>query len=110
MKQFIFRRVFVLALIACTVPASRAASRSQREHGAELFNANGCLHCHVMGKVGGHKGPDLSGVGRSVKPIAIRNQIIDGGNGMPAFGDVFEAKELDDLIEYLRSCRVKPQK
>jgi ubiquinol-cytochrome c reductase cytochrome b subunit len=101
--------LFVFTFIAAA-SAAFASSRSQREHGSELFNANGCVHCHTIGSVGGSKGPNLSGVGRTVTPAAMRKQIADGGKGMPAFGEILQPKELDDLIAYLRSCTAKPQK
>jgi mono/diheme cytochrome c family protein len=101
-------------LLLCTLilpaTAAQASSRSQREHGSELFKANGCAHCHTIDKVGGNKGPDLSNVGRTAKPAAIRKQIVDGGKGMPPFGEILQPKELNDLIAYLRSCTAKPQK
>jgi mono/diheme cytochrome c family protein len=107
MKQFFSGCALVLVLLALAVPTARASSRKQREHGAELFNANGCLHCHMMGKAGGNKGPNLAGVGRKVKSATMRKQIVEGGKGMPPFGNILEPQELDDLIAYLRSCRTK---
>ena len=101
---------WLLLVFAIAAASAHASSRSQREHGAELFNANGCLHCHTMNKVGGNKGPDLSGVGRTATPAAMRKQIADGGKGMPPFGEILQPKELDDLIAYLRSCTARSQK
>src|SRR5512142_1808608 len=99
--------VFTLMSAASAVHAS---SRNKREQGAQLFNANGCVHCHTIGGVGGNKGPDLSGIGRTATPTAIRKQIVDGGKGMPPFGEILQPAELDDLIVYLRSCTAKPKK
>jgi len=93
----------VLLLAAWPLPAS---SRSQR--GAALFAASGCQHCHSMNHVGGHKGPDLSDVGRTVKKAALRRQIMEGGRQMPPFEDVLEPAEVKDLVAYLHSCREKP--
>jgi len=87
-----------------------ASSRSQREHGAALFASNGCGHCHSIHKVGGHKGPDLSGVGRTMSKDKIREQILRGGNEMPSFTDDLQPAEVKDLVAYLRSCREKPIK
>lgn len=110
MKRYLHGCFLVLFLIAVASPAALASSRKKREHGQELFKTNGCLHCHTLGDVGGHKGPNLSGIGRKYKPDRIRKQIVEGGNEMPPFGDVFEKKEIDDLVAFLRSCKAKPQK
>lgn len=96
-------------LLATTSTSAVAASRAQREHGAQVFNANGCLHCHTMGSTGGTRGPNLSGIGRTAKPEEMRKQIVQGGKGMPAFGEVLQPNELDDLIAYLRSSKAKPK-
>ena len=87
-----------------------ASSRSQRARGASVFSVSGCQHCHTIGNVGGHKGPDLSGVGRRKSKAALRQQIVYGSKVMPAFGDDLEPNELRDLIAFLRSCREKPAK
>jgi len=84
-----------------------ATSRSQREHGAQVYAANGCQHCHTIDRVGGHKGPDLSSVGRAAKKSAIRKQIVYGSKIMPAFGDMLSPAEINDLVAYLRSCKAK---
>jgi mono/diheme cytochrome c family protein len=85
-----------------------ASSRSQRARGAAVFSQSGCQHCHSIGNVGGHKGPDLSGVGMRKSKAALRQQIVYGSKVMPAFGDDLEPNELKDLIAYLHSCRQKP--
>jgi mono/diheme cytochrome c family protein len=97
-----------LCLLLAAVSQAFASSQGQRDRGAAVFAANGCGHCHSIHKVGGHKGPDLSGVGRSLSKSRIREQILHGGNEMPAFVDDLETHEVDDLVVYLRSCREKP--
>jgi cytochrome c2 len=74
------------------------------------FPSSGCQHCHTIGSVGGHRGPNLSNIGRTAKKAAIRKQIVNGNNVMPRFGDVLNSYEIDDLIAYLHSCREKPAK
>lgn len=91
-------------------PFAIASSQSQRERGASVFAVSGCQHCHTINNVGGHKGPDLSGVGRRRSKAAMRQQIVTGSKVMPAFGDVLGRDELDDVIAYLRSCRARPAK
>lgn len=100
--------VVILILVFCSF--ALASSRSQRAHGAAVFAESGCQHCHTMQNVGGHKGPDLSGVGRRKSKAAMRKQIVYGSKVMPAFGDDLEPDELNDLIAYLRSCREKAAK
>ena len=110
MKQYYSGLLLATLFIALAAPLASAASRSQREHGAQVFDANGCLHCHTMGNTGGTRGPNLSGIGRTAKPEAMRKQIVEGGKGMPAFGEVLQPNELDDLLAYLRSSKAKPKK
>jgi mono/diheme cytochrome c family protein len=87
-----------------------ASSRSQRARGASVFAASGCSHCHSIRTAGGHKGPDLSGVGRRLKKDQMRKQIVAGSNRMPPFGETLQETEIADLISYLRSCRDKQKK
>jgi len=87
-----------------------ASSRSQRAHGAQVFADTGCEHCHSIRNVGGHRGPDLSGVGRRKSKAELQHQIVYGDKVMPAFGDDLESNDLKDLVAYLKSCRQKPTK
>jgi mono/diheme cytochrome c family protein len=65
------------------------------------------MHCHSIRNEGGHKGPDLSGVGRRLKKDQIRRQIVGGSKLMPPFGDDLQDEDLKDLLAYLHSCRDK---
>ena len=104
MRSLLLVAAFVFAFSSFAI----AASRSQRAHGAAVFSESGCQHCHSIGGVGGHKGPDLSGVGRRKSKAELGQQIVFGSKVMPAFGDDLEPDELKDLIAYLKSCRQKP--
>ena len=95
----------VLAMLFAFPSAGFASSRSQREHGAAGFAASGCTHCHTIRNAGGHKGPDLSGVGRRLKKDQMQHQILYGSKLMPPFGDDLQSEDLHDLLAYLRSCR-----
>lgn len=105
-------RLLPLAFVLLLMFSSSAlgSSRGQRDHGAAIFAESGCQHCHSIRNVGGHKGPDLSGVGRRKSKAAIREQIVYGSKVMPAFGDALNPDEINDLIAYLRSCRDKQKK
>ena len=100
-----------IALLCMTISAyGLSFSRGNREHGAAVYAANGCQHCHTIASAGGHKGPDLSSVGRRKSKSAMREQILYGTKAMPGFADILEKKDLDDLLAYLRSCSQKPIK
>ena len=103
------RLPIALLLVVCS-PLALALSHKQRERDAALFDVSGCQHCHAIHHAGGHKGPDLSGVGRRRSKAEIRRQIVYGGKGMPAFGKVLERDEINDLIAYLHVCRERPSK
>ena len=73
--------------------------------GAELLRERGCLQCHMLHGLGGHKGPDLSAVGKRLKPEKIRLQIAEGGGAMPPYADALGDGELEKLVEFLRRQR-----
>lgn len=99
---------FLLVVTGLMMASTAAASsKSHRNHGAEVYAANGCQHCHTIASVGGHKGPDLSSVGLTAKKAEIRKQIVYGSKIMPAFGTMLSSDEVDDLVAYLRSCKAK---
>ena len=102
-------RLFVIILVF-VFPSFALGSPSQRDRGATVFAESGCEHCHSIHNVGGHKGPDLSGVGRRKSKDAIRQQIVSGSKVMPAFGNILNPGEVNDLVAYLRSCRDKQKK
>src|ERR1035437_1460041 len=96
--------LFPVILMVCS-STGFASSRSQRAHGASVFAASGCSHCHTIRNAGGHKGPDLSGVGRRLMKNQMRKQIVAGSMRMPPFGETLQEAEIADVISYLRSCR-----
>jgi mono/diheme cytochrome c family protein len=106
MKVLLFPVLVLLVFSSLAI----ASSRSEKAHGAQVFSDTGCQHCHTIRGVGGHKGPDLSGVGRRKSNDEIREQIVKGSKVMPAFGDDLEPNEIKDLVAYLHSCRQKPAK
>jgi len=87
--------------------AAPPPARTIVSDGPTLFRERGCAHCHEIKGVGGDKGPDLSGVGRRLKKDAIERQIVEGGDAMPAFGQVLPSEEIAALVGYLHKCRDK---
>ena len=71
------------------------------ERGKELFAANGCGGCHTLeaAGAGGTVGPNLD----ELKPSseAVVEQVTNGGNGMPAFGDKLSPAEIADVAAFV---------
>jgi mono/diheme cytochrome c family protein len=103
-------RPALILFLAATSFLPAFASSSDKHHGAAVFAENGCQHCHSIRKSGGTKGPDLSGIGRTLNKDQIRTQILQGGHAMPPFADILDKSEVDDLVAYLHSCRDKKPK
>lgn len=110
-----FQACSVLLAVAVTaLPALSAGHKVVREphldarrHGGYLFTTSGCEQCHSIFGVGGDRAPDLGSVGLRRQPRQIRIQIMNGGGGMPPFGHILKKVEIDDLVEFLSSCRSK---
>ncbi len=69
--------------------------------GAVLFYNKGCQYCHQIDKNGGHVGPDLSQIGRSLTKAQLELKIINGSPDMPAFGGIISKEELNTLSDFL---------
>jgi mono/diheme cytochrome c family protein len=95
----------IAGLVAATHPAAYASKQEERDHGALLFHSHGCERCHSITGVGGSRAPDLSSVGTRRNADQIRKQILNGGNGMPPFKDIFTKGEVRDLVAFLTSCQ-----
>jgi mono/diheme cytochrome c family protein len=103
-----------IAALACSLPRPstsivHAYSSKSKDAGATLFHEKGCEHCHGVNGRGGDLGPDLSTVGKRLKKPQIEHQIQQGGAAMPAFGDVLQPDEIQDLVEFLHAKRKAPK-
>ncbi|MHB0869239.1 MAG: c-type cytochrome [Chloroflexota bacterium] len=91
---------------AATAPASTAATPSGAAQGSvaagqAVFNQN-CNGCHPGGDRG--NGPALKG--RNPSAETIRNQVRNGGGGMPAFSQSrISDQQLTDLVAYVQSLK-----
>ena len=96
----------VSALLFCAAGQCRAASSADDEKtGAILFRDKGCAFCHGPGGVGTAKAPSLVDLRKNKlwSPDKITNQITNGGQKMPPFGDALTDKEIAQLVAYLRA-------
>jgi mono/diheme cytochrome c family protein len=95
-----------LALAGAPHPV-HASSKQAQATGAAVFHDKGCQHCHGADLEGTDRGPDLFTIGKKWHRDRIEKQIIEGGNGMPAFGDLLQPDEIKSLVDYL-SAKRKP--
>lgn len=85
------------------------AGKTQDElAGAALFRDKGCAYCHGPAGEGTTKGPSLADVRKTRKAAQISNQILNGGQKMPAFQDSLSKDEVAQLVAYLRA-KHRPQ-
>ena len=77
--------------------------------GAHLFSAKGCLNCHLIGKFGGRRGPNLTAIGSKLSRDQMILRISNGGINMPAFASSLGPKDMDNLVAFLQSRKIKNQ-
>lgn len=73
--------------------------------GATLFYEKGCQYCHQIDNTGGHVGPDLSQIGRTLTKEQLELKIVNGGPDMPAFGGIVSKEELKTLSNFLSTLK-----
>jgi ubiquinol-cytochrome c reductase cytochrome b subunit len=71
------------------------------ERGAELFAAQGCISCHSIDGVGGHRGPELTAIGSRLSEDELIWRISIGGRNMPPYGDTLTPEEIENLVAFL---------
>lgn len=89
--------------------AAAAAAKGDAEKGKEEFEQ--CAVCHNADSTEKKMGPGLKGLfqrdkltnGKKPTEANVRAKIDEGGNGMPAYKDMLEDKQKDDLIAYLKT-------
>ena len=103
------------ALVSCAAiaapPSGRAAVAADAAAGKKVFTDN-CTACHSATTNQTIAGPGLKGLfkngkmpasGKPVTDANVRNQILNGGNGMPPFKGQLSDADIDNLIAYLKT-------
>jgi mono/diheme cytochrome c family protein len=83
-------------------PADPAAADAPTEDQRQAFLAAGCGGCHGP-EGGGGVGPALAGNPNLVDTEMVVTQILEGGNGMPAFADTLTNEEIAAVANYIRN-------
>jgi cytochrome c len=103
-------RVYVCcAILATGSIAALAAGKGDAAKGKEVFVQ--CAVCHNADSTDKKMGPGLKGLfkrdklanGKKITDATVRDQIEQGGNGMPSYKDMLSDTEKDDLIAYLKT-------
>jgi mono/diheme cytochrome c family protein len=82
-----------------TTPQAPAAA-GDAAAGRTVF-ADNCSPCHGATGRGGNGGPDLTAIPSAKNPARVKEQVTNGGGGMPPFGGTLSPKEIDDVTAYV---------
>lgn len=94
---------------AVPVPVAVLAQPNlEAEDGMKLFNTKGCLYCHTISGHGGHRGPDLTELGKRLTRDETVVRIVNGGSIMPAYGGSLSKEEIEHLTTFLLAEKKEP--
>lgn len=102
-------QVFVCCLTFALASTCFAAGKGDPEKGKEVFEQ--CGVCHNADSTEKKMGPGLKGLfkqekmtnGKKPTEENVRAKIDEGGNGMPAYKEMLNDEEKDNLIAYLKT-------
>ena len=108
-QSIAFAGSVVLFVVLGVAVASAGAQKGDAAKGKEAFEQ--CQVCHNTDTDEKKMGPSLKGLFKrktlqNGKPVSDENvlaQINNGGNGMPAYGDMLSADDKANLLAYLHS-------
>ncbi len=97
------------SLVIILGAARLQAAAGDAAKGKDVFEQ--CSVCHNADTDEKKMGPSLKGLfkkdklvnGKKVSDASVIEQINNGGNGMPAYGDMLSQEEKDNLIAYLKT-------
>lgn len=79
---------------------TQPAESQQAANGQQIFSDN-CSSCHTLAAADadGRVGPNLDDVKPDKETVA--RQVINGGDGMPAFGDQLSEEQIDAVATFV---------
>jgi ubiquinol-cytochrome c reductase cytochrome b subunit len=77
--------------------------------GQIVFQEKQCRNCHMLGGVGGERGPALDGVATRLTYDQLVRQVLQGGGNMPAYGKNLSPAEVTALVSFLETLHPEGQ-
>ena len=104
-----YRAWAVCLTLAAGLATALVGAKGDAAKGKEVFLH--CAVCHNADSDEKKMGPGLKGLfkkdklanGKKATEANIRTQVDEGGNGMPAYKELLNDQEKDDLIAYLKT-------
>jgi ubiquinol-cytochrome c reductase cytochrome b subunit len=78
--------------------------------GQIVFQDKQCRNCHMIGGVGGQRGPALDGVATRLTYDQLVRQVLQGGGNMPAYGKNLSPPEVTALVSFLETLHPEGQR
>jgi ubiquinol-cytochrome c reductase cytochrome b subunit len=78
--------------------------------GQIVFQEKQCRNCHMLGGVGGQRGPALDNVATRLTYPQLVHQVLQGGGNMPAYGKNLSPAEVTALVSFLETLHPKGQR
>ena len=78
--------------------------------GQIVFQQKQCRNCHMIGGVGGERGPALDDVASRLAYDQLVRQVLQGGGNMPAYGKNLSPAEVTALVSFLETLHPEGQR
>jgi ubiquinol-cytochrome c reductase cytochrome b subunit len=78
--------------------------------GQIVFQEKQCRNCHMIGGMGGQRGPALDGVATRLTYDQLVHQVLQGGGNMPAYGKNLSPSEVTALVSFLETLHPEGQR
>ena len=91
------------------VPVKYIHGRTPLElQGANVLQEKQCRNCHMLGGLGGERGPALDGVADRLTEDELIRQVLQGGGNMPAYGKNLSPPQVTALVSFLETLSRNP--
>ncbi len=78
--------------------------------GQIVFQDKQCRNCHMLGGLGGQRGPALDDVATRLTYDQLVRQVLQGGGNMPAYGKNLSPAEVTALVSFLETLHPAGQR